>query len=140
MPKYGEINKLMKDLRSATTDGARRKVIKAVRKDYPVIAANLETAMNKERQKEQSGAIRKQGQKDKVGTFRNRLRKPLVGYLITFVLAGGIEAKAAVTEKGANAVHFKAADIWLGNKTSNMEVYFIGDWYCGFCRRLEPAI
>lgn len=32
------------------------------------------------------------------------------------------------------------ADVWFGNRMSPVEVYFVSDWYCGFCRKVEPII
>lgn len=31
-------------------------------------------------------------------------------------------------------------DIWFGKKTSAVEVYFVSDWLCPFCRKVEPEI
>jgi hypothetical protein len=31
-------------------------------------------------------------------------------------------------------------DIWMGNTSSDVEIFFISDWYCPFCRRTEPEI
>lgn len=32
------------------------------------------------------------------------------------------------------------AGMWLGNSKSAIEVYFVSDWYCSFCKKAEAAI
>lgn len=31
-------------------------------------------------------------------------------------------------------------DIWFGNPDSKVDVYIVSDWYCSFCRQIEPTI
>jgi len=33
-----------------------------------------------------------------------------------------------------------AKNIWFGNLSSPVEVYFVSDWYCDYCRRVEPVV
>lgn len=32
------------------------------------------------------------------------------------------------------------AGLWLGNAKSAIEIYFVGDWYCPFCKKAEATI
>ena len=31
-------------------------------------------------------------------------------------------------------------DIWFGNPDAKVDVYIVSDWYCSFCRQIEPTI
>ncbi|WP_158021704.1 thioredoxin domain-containing protein [Candidatus Protochlamydia naegleriophila] len=57
----------------------------------------------------------------------------LLGFLMAFIGVGkSNEAEAAVTDmKGRLA---------FGSKTSPVEVYFVTDWFCPSCKKVEPQI
>jgi len=66
----------------------------------------------------------------------------LVGFLVSVV---GIEApvdtaeaQAVVSKQGATSLSDES--IWFGDTASNVEVYFVSDWYCPFCRAAEGDI
>jgi protein-disulfide isomerase len=47
---------------------------------------------------------------------------------------------AEAATESAQAPSFYKKDIWFGDKNSRYEVFFVTDWYCGYCRGMEPAI
>lgn len=66
----------------------------------------------------------------------------IVGFITALV---GIESPEGAEQAQAVAVARPLAtlsnqDIWMGNRTSEVEVYFVSDWYCPFCRVLEKSI
>ena len=66
----------------------------------------------------------------------------VVGFITAVV---GIESPEGVAKTQAVAVARPLAtlsnqDIWMGDRQSQIEVYFISDWYCPFCRSLEKGI
>lgn len=48
------------------------------------------------------------------------------------------EAQAQTMKKLESSL--SAENIWFGEKSSPVEVYFVFDWYCEFCREIEPVV
>lgn len=73
----------------------------------------------------------------------------LAGFMISIVSVGkkqvALSDQAKELETVAREMNqlenpLATQDIWFGDKDKPFEVYFISDWYCGFCRTIEPAI
>jgi hypothetical protein len=47
---------------------------------------------------------------------------------------------AVGADNSGSAYDFSSSKIWLGNAKSRIEIFFVSDWYCPYCRKAEPAI
>lgn len=67
--------------------------------------------------------------------FRNffRILLPCMIFLI------GLSTAVGADNSGA-AYDLSSSKIWLGNARSRIEIYFVSDWYCPYCRKAESAI
>ena len=66
----------------------------------------------------------------------------LMGFVVSAV---GIDVPQKITEAQAIALaqgtaSLSTEDIWFGNAASDVEIYFISDWYCPFCRNSEKDV
>lgn len=61
---------------------------------------------------------------------------PLLIMASSFVL-GLIVALAGVQPPAFAA---EIDNIWFGKKSAKVEVYFVSDWFCSYCRKAEPSI
>ncbi|ANA41783.1 hypothetical protein A2G06_16735 (plasmid) [Geobacter anodireducens] len=68
--------------------------------------------------------------------WRFRKLVPLVIMTASFVV--GLFVALAGVQQPAFAE--EAGNIWFGKKNSKVEVYFISDWFCSYCRKTEPTI
>ena len=50
------------------------------------------------------------------------------------------ELEAATAEFTGLPNPLSRSDIWFGRKDSRVEVYFVSDWYCEFCRKSEHVV
>lgn len=73
----------------------------------------------------------------------------LVGFMVSIVSVGKKQVTLSDQAKELESVAremnqlenpLATQDIWFGDKNAPYEVYFISDWYCGFCRMIEPTI
>ena len=66
--------------------------------------------------------------------YRKALREilPLTVFLIGLSIAM-VGVQKADAETGLTGV-------WLGNKKTDVEIYYVSDWYCSYCRKAEPTI
>lgn len=69
-----------------------------------------------------------------MGGFAKMCRKLLPA---TVFFAGLSMAMIGVKSAEANS---GLSGMWLGNSKSAIEVYFVSDWYCSFCKKAETAI
>jgi hypothetical protein len=67
----------------------------------------------------------------------------VTGFMTALV---GVEQPQAQTASPAQTIapvkisSLSAADIWFGNDAAPVEVYFISDWYCEYCRKSEKKM
>lgn len=74
----------------------------------------------------------------------------LSGFMVAIVSVGknpvALSQQARELEAAADQMTQQApnplatANVWFGNSKSPIEVYFVSDWYCGFCRKVEPVV
>lgn len=64
------------------------------------------------------------------------LGKKMVIVLLVFVVGFGVAYKGAQRSEAEESV----PNIFLGNKSSSLEVYIITDWFCPACRKAEQEI
>lgn len=64
----------------------------------------------------------------------NRIKKIIMATAI--IVAGFATALLGVRQESAAA----GLDLYLGNKDSSTAVYFVSDWFCPVCRKVEPTI
>jgi len=73
----------------------------------------------------------------------------LAGFMVSIISVGKKQVALSDQAKELEAVAremnqlenpLATQDIWFGDKSKPFEVYFISDWYCGFCRMIEPAV
>ena len=66
----------------------------------------------------------------------------MIGFVISLVALEPpkdiAEAQAVVSAQGIMTLSDE--DIWFGKTDSNIEVYFVFDWYCPFCRATEKDV
>lgn len=73
-----------------------------------------------------------------------------LGFMIAIVSVGkkqvplsaqARELEAAATQMTQHASDpLSTADIWFGNNKSSIDVYIVTDWYCNYCREIEPVV
>jgi hypothetical protein len=68
------------------------------------------------------------------GSMKNRYKYVLVILVAMLVGFGG---SVAGVRKEAGAAEL---DIYFGKRKSDTTVYFVGDWFCPVCRKVEPEI
>lgn len=66
------------------------------------------------------------------------LRKIL--FLPVLATAMAVLIFTSTPEAKTSAVISTPPGIWFGKKSSAVEVYFVSDWLCPFCRKIEPEI
>lgn len=77
-------------------------------------------------------ALAKQANKGVV--MGNRLKRIITATAV--IVAGFTTALVGVRQESAAA----GLDLYLGNRQSSTIVYFVSDWFCPVCRKVEPSI
>lgn len=88
------------------------------------------------------GFLRRQANK---GETRG-IRKAAAAFAKSMVVVGSAYAGLVIALVGISAPAVDAGagnitqDIWLGKADSHIEVMVVGDWFCPYCRKVEPTI
>lgn len=72
------------------------------------------------------------------------------GFMVSIVSVGkkqvalsqrAMELESAATDMTRQVTALlSTADIWFGNTKSPIEIYIITDWYCNYCREIDPVV
>lgn len=71
---------------------------------------------------------------NKGAVMGNRLKRMITATAV--IVAGFTTALLGVRQESAAA----GLDVYLGNRQSSTIVYFVSDWFCPVCRKVEPSI
>lgn len=83
-----------------------------------------------------------------VGTILVSLIVVIMGFAVS--VAGVKKAPVALSSQAKRLLSGMApdsllnplehADIWMGKADAQIDVYFVADWYCGYCKKVQPEI
>jgi protein-disulfide isomerase len=74
------------------------------------------------------------------GSMMQQIKKGIAS--LSFVIAGFLMAFAGVSNPNSAeaAINDLKDKLVFGNKNSPVEVYFVSDWFCPSCKKIEPSI
>lgn len=76
--------------------------------------------------------------------YDNGIRALIIISLLFFTASSGVLAAAVGVEPprpvNISSIKIDSMDLWMGKADSKVDVVFVSDWFCPYCKNLEPII